>query len=347
MNNFFLLATINIAVFVLYFSIKTIWDTRNGKLSLLQPADNKQIKVQDPGDQAKPAEATSKSNFGELMKWLIGTVGLGVAGIVINRQIQTTELDIKRIEADSKILEVVTKNVAENASSDSLEFHYLTFVRTFITTDSIKRAVEERRKELALAMKTKGENKAKDASKNQEKKAVQEITDGQKLELKKAEATFRNSSKEVNINDLKKEESKIAQNIAPIDSSAIATLNAVQQTITPSVLMHKEARYSLVADPVTKWCKEGYFVEFNNTLRIGINNLSAANKTINVNFKDIEMNADNPPLIKDDVSLSAGESLTQERNNYRYLITLNYIGAAGRNPFTKAAYITVATYKKD
>ncbi len=32
-------------------------------------------------------------------------------------------------------------------------------------------------------------------------------------------------------------------------------------------------------------------------------------------------------------------------NLYRYKITLNYIGAAGKKPFTKTAYKTVAIYK--
>ena len=67
---------------------------------------------------------------------------------------------------------------------------------------------------------------------------------------------------------------------------------------------------------------------------------------ITVDLKDVEATDNNPPIIHRNVTLTSGETIIMEHNGYRYQITLNYIGAAGRNPFTKAGYITVATYKK-
>lgn len=224
--------------------------------------------------------------------------------------------------------------------------HYLSFIRTFITTDSIKRAVEKRQLELQQRIQSKAEAQASSATQSQEKKAQKEISAPLKQQLNQIEATLRKKSGEVSINELKTEENKIAENVPSIDSAAIATLNAVQKTITPPVVTHKEETYSLVGDPATKWCKAGYFVEFNNTLRISVTSVNAGTNTITVDLKDVETNDDNPPIIRGNITIASGETIIAERNGYRYQVTLNYIGGAGRNPFTKAGYITVATYKK-
>ena len=49
-------------------------------------------------------------------------------------------------------------------------------------------------------------------------------------------------------------------------------------------------------------------------------------------------------VIADGVPINVGKTVERSYGNYKYEITLNNIGAAGKNPFTKAAYITVATY---
>jgi hypothetical protein len=107
----------------------------------------------------------------------------------------------------------------------------------------------------------------------------------------------------------------------------------------------------LVGTAQTQWCKQGYYVEYNNTLRIGINDLNASDKKIIINLKDIENEVEKQiaiPGSNDSTKIvKVGESYELDYNNkYRYQITLNYIGTTGKNPFTKAAYITVATYKK-
>ena len=83
-----------------------------------------------------------KKRYFDLLKWLIGTIGLGGAGILINFQIQKTELKIKRIGADATLLEVVTDDIEFYSSSNEASFKYLSFIRTFITSDEIKKNVD-------------------------------------------------------------------------------------------------------------------------------------------------------------------------------------------------------------
>lgn len=282
----------------------------------------------------------------DLVKWMIGTIGLGIAGIVINRQIQKNELDIKRMEADTQLLAVITKDVTHHSSSDTLELRYLSFIRTFITTDSIKHALENRRLELDGIIQSRGRAQASNSIQDQQKKAHEKIDEPMKQQLNKIDATLRNRSAEVSINDFKAEENKIAETVSSIDSTAIVTLNASQKAITPSVVKDKEISYTLLGDPLTKWCKAGYYVEFSNTIRVSVSKVTPGSNTITVDLKDISVSNDHPPFIRENVNIASGETILVDHGNYRYQIKLNYIGAAGKNPFTKAGYITVATYRK-
>lgn len=285
-----------------------------------------------------------KESLIEIFKWLIGTVGLGVASICINAEIQKTELEIQRMEADTKLLGVVTTDVIGNSSSDSLELSYLSFVNTFITTSEIQQAVDFRIMELKRLIEINAENVFIKSNQIQKRKIEAEISEPKKKELNENEENLRIEGKEVNINELSKTEDKIASETASIDSITIAKLNSVQKTITPSIINEKKDFYGLIGDPITKWCKKGYYVEYNNSLRIGIKELT--NQSITFNLKDIGTEEAPPKIIKSSVILSNGETYTIDYKYYRYQISLSDIGAAGKNPFTKAAYITVTTYKK-
>ena len=280
----------------------------------------------------------------EIIKWLIGTVGLGFTSIFINAKIQNTELEIKRIEADATLLGVVTKNGVTNSASDSLELRYLSFVNTFITSEDIKEAVYDRQKELRGLLQINLKDAFIKSTQVQKKNVEAKITVPKKNELKENEESMRIEGTQVSINELSKKEDELVSNVTSIDSLTIINLNSAQKTITPSILKENKNLYGLIGDPITKWCKRGYYVEYNNSLRIGI--LDLAKQSITVNLKDIESEKVPPPIIKSSVILSNGETKTIDYNNYRYQIKLLYIGAAGKNPFTKAAYITVATYKK-
>lgn len=206
--------------------------------------------------------------------------------------------------------------------------------------------MEKRLKELDEIIGKRGVAQATNTTQNQEKKAQEKISAPQQQQLNQIEARLQSKSREVSINELKTEENKIAEAVPSIDSPAIATLNAVQKTITPPIVFNREKTYCLVSDPVTKWCKENYYIEFNGTLRVSVTNVNPKSNSITVDLKDIETSDNNPAIIREKVTISSGETIIVEHNGYRYNITLNYIGAAGRNPFTKAGYITVATYTK-
>jgi hypothetical protein len=114
------------------------------------------------------------------------------------------------------------------------------------------------------------------------------------------------------------------------------------KSTTVATIPEKVNSYVLVRDPQTQWCKSGYFVIFNNSLKIGINSLSTANGSIDARLTDVKSGKE----IEASHLLKIGESYQLDIDDLQYHITLNYIGAAGRNPFTKAAYMTVATYTK-
>ncbi len=282
--------------------------------------------------------------FLDLSKWLVSSVILGIAGVVINKNIQETELEIKRIEADTKLLETVTSNIKNN-QTDSLELRYLSFVKTFITTDEIKDEVGIRISELKYNLSLSSKNKVEDENKKETEKATRTFNSDERTKIIQAENDLKNNNRDkVNIEELKSIENKLTTNVTSIDSSTINRINSTQRMIAPVTILKDDYSYKLIGEPVTKWCKEGFYVEFNNTLRIGISSLN--NQSIIINLRDIEDKISEPELIKDNIDLSEGESYKLAYNNKEYDIKLSYIGSAGKNPFTKAAFLTVSTYIK-
>lgn len=280
----------------------------------------------------------------ELVKWLIGTVGIAVTGILINQKIQSTELEVKRLEADAKFLEVVTADIGADVINS--EIKYLEYILTFVTTTQIRKEIQERimRKkallieEESLVIKLKAEvrkNALKTELNPEQIKA---------FELKKSEeALVEPSEPQKNMDSLLEEENAIAPNIKSLNWRE-KSIDSLQKVTTPVSIVDHEDDFNIIGVPITKWCKKGYYVEFSQHLRIGVKKL--IDKSISINLKDISESSDDPAILKDNVKIIEGEVWVGEFNNYRYEITLNYIGAAGKNPFTKAACLTVSTYKK-
>jgi len=305
-----------------------------------------EIKEKDP----KP-KILSNDAILDFWKWIIGTIVIGITGQIISWNYNKSKLEIERLDADSKLI-----TAASNKFDSSLRVRidYLNYIKPFISTEGIRERIQQTIQYLsppiidaannALAGDIKIEkdnnnskiNKAADT--NIRKDLGTLAATKSKLDSQSSISLYNDSVNTI-LNALSE---KVT--ILPVDSAAIQKITETYSFATPPIIDD----FILTGAPVTQWCKEGYYVEYNNSLRIGINDLNTNTQQIKVNFKDIENNEVKsiPPNVKKSVDITVGQMFTLNHGNYRYQITLNYIGAAGRNPFTKAAYITVATYKK-
>ena len=294
------------------------------------------------------SEHKMKSNrfwevFLELLKWVVGTVGLGLAGICINQNIQETELQIKRLNADATFLNAVEIHV-EN-KRDLSEHDYLSFINTFITSPDIHAKVKARIKLLAAHIEESKDLESKIANRTRQDSAINAIEDENKAQLKSIDTPFSDYTSQASIAELEKKESEIAKTVPLTNLSTLDTIQMTRNRTTPIALKIEKTTYTLIGKPTTKWCKAGYYIEFNNTLRIGVNELN--NTSAKLNFRDIEN--DKPEIIDKlkNYTMTEGEKFVIKHNNYRYEITLNFIGAAGKNPFTRAVYLTVNAYRQE
>lgn len=277
----------------------------------------------------------------ELLKWFLGTIVIGGFGIYIQFKNSESEENLRKIDADANLVQTVSAKFDTTARG---QLAYLTYIYPFIRTDNFRNAVQTLRDSLTPIVQVQ-------INKTAEKKIDSAVQDN-----KSSSVTINNATKSEKaldkikrpkpISELIKQQDTTLPNAVKIDSAAIKSIETQQILLTSRSVKN----YILINGPQTLWCKEGYYVEFNNTLRIGISDLNNSKKTITVNFKDIENGAETqiPPSESSNSNkvLNVGENYPLDYNKYRYQITLNYIGAAGKNPFTKAAYITVATYKK-
>jgi hypothetical protein len=165
----------------------------------------------------------------------------------------------------------------------------------------------------------------------------------QKEYLKKlAETTIDTNKKEVSNNTAVKVEDSILsnqRNLPNLDVKIISEIQTTSALTTPKVLPN----YVLTGSPETQYCKSGYYIIFNGTLKIGVNSLNASTGQVSVRIT----NAITGVEISANLDMAISQPLPVVINEIQYKITLNYIGAAGKNPFTKAAYFTVAMYKKN
>lgn len=304
-----------------------------------------QVVVQNSNKEEKPF--SSLPLWLDLVKWLIGTVALGLLGWYTNYKIQETQLKseqlnkereiaLRQIELDATLIEAVSEKYSESTKS---QLSYLRYIQPFITTDCLQVAVQRQIRVLRNELNS-----------NVSAKLNQQISQ----EIAKALPNQRDLWKRIAAEE--KTTSNVSAQLMPsLDQStfddsfdtsfvynAITSIEKSKSLSTPNI----QYDYILIGAPETQWCKVGYYIVFNSVLRIGVNKLSKDAAVVNFklvkssDFNSIEKN------IKDDVTLIAGGFIEVNEGDFRYEISLDYIGAGGKNPFTRAAYITVATYSK-
>ena len=309
------------------------------------------VSIKDPVNttlKSKEADGKKLLNLNtsslDFLKWVVGTLILGIVGNIvtcnynnaqlkINNKRDSVELELKRMDIDSKLMEAVSSKYIGN---DTSERRYLEFLTTFITTDSLKKAVNQRMATLNIRTKAKTDSAIKTEN-TQIQIDANKLNSNIQQEYKKLAKSV--PSKPSPMTDFIKNEDTIKQsNKVSIDTFTVSKIEQSKIITTPVVTRDS---YILVGTPQTLWCKEGYYVLFNDILHIYIKSLD---KTIGISAQII--NEKTNALI-DDTFFKLGDQKSYElENGYKYMISLDYIGAAGKNPFTKAAYITVVTYKK-
>jgi len=278
----------------------------------------------------------------DFIKWIFGVLVLGATGQLISWSHNQNQLELQKHETDSQL---ITSISAKFDTLPTVQLSYLKFIAPFVTSGDLKVGVNRSIDSLSrLSVPRYIAKKAKSDASRSAKAAEPKLTASEISKFKTAAASDTNLVAKTPTTPMKKvveqEHDIIAGNtngIKSIDSEVIKTIQDGANLLTPSKLDN----YEIQGNPVTLWCKKGYYVVFNGTLSIGINNLDIDNQKINIIAKNYV--EDKQLDLKE---LTVGNTVTLDDGLYRYSITLNNIGAAGFNPFTKAAYITVASYKK-
>jgi MinD-like ATPase involved in chromosome partitioning or flagellar assembly len=124
--------------------------------------------------------------------------------------------------------------------------------------------------------------------------------------------------------------------LSKIQKPSIDLENAIQKQ--ESLGINKDNTSVAKLTDTDAWFKEGYFLQFED-IRISLKVLDKKTESITVEICNTTTDLYCRPLVKEK-TISKGESFTFSKGKYKYVLTLNRIGAAGRNPFTKAAYIS-------
>lgn len=290
--------------------------------------------------EKKPRDFTLLVDIG---KWVVSTVIIGGFGMQINARIQENELRIKRMEADTKLLSVVTKG-EKRSQTDSSEYRYLSFVKTFITTPEIKESVEERLNYLSQSITYTAQLEAEEV--NDSLRSGTTISKEEKAELiVQEEKLHKNKEEMVNIDELIAVEKQVISNAPTLDSITVQKLSTAQKEVSKPIIASGKDLYVKVGSPITKWCKAGYFVEYSNSIRVLVKNIHDKVIEGEVKYFFFAENGEKMVTTKK-LSLSEGEVYVLEKDDKKFNISLDYIGAAGKNPLTRAGYFTVTTYKK-
>ncbi|MDB5117676.1 MAG: hypothetical protein JWQ79_3168 [Mucilaginibacter sp.] len=300
-------------------------------------------------DATNPEEVPGKT-FGmndkmiELLKWFITSVVLVVAAGIITHYDNESKLELEKVDTDSRLITAISTKFDTLAST---QYSYLKFIQPFVTSPDLQEPVKLsiERLEKLVKQQTFQSPKAdvpQAATANQNKLTAPQTKALQDLAGATAGAVPTTQIKPLS-DAIQAENNVVKDNpaLTSIDAKAISNIEAATVILNPI----KNDNLTLVGPPQTLWCKKGYYVEYNNTLRVGLSNLDAGSQTITVDLTDITSTP--TTFIRQNMVLNVSKTETVDRSPYQYKITLNYIGAAGKNPFTKAGYITVATYKKN
>lgn len=296
------------------------------------------VEQKEPRKDAQKGVSTEQ--IIDLIKWFIGTVVLGVFANVITNNYNNNKLVLERLDTDSKL---ITSISLKFDTLPSTQYSYLRFIKPFVTSDSLKKGIKESLDTLKIAVKRQQANAQKTVQPAADKN-LSHLTEPQVTAFKNTASSDISTSKVPPVTSMseavKSENNLVGDNVklTNIDTKAISNIEAASVILNPPIVNN----YTLIGSPQTLYCKKGYYVEFNSTLRIGVNYLDIANQKVSVRYTDISSGE----ILKDETFLDLNKPDTLVANPLKYNITLTYIGAAGKNPFTKAAYLTVATYKK-
>src|ERR1700744_701809 len=75
----------------------------------------------------------------DLIKWIVGTVGLGIITQLITCEHNASELALQRLNADSKLITAISEKFDTTAR---VQLSYMKFIRPFITSDNLKPGVQ-------------------------------------------------------------------------------------------------------------------------------------------------------------------------------------------------------------
>lgn len=332
----------------------------NADVSIKEPV-NVVVEIKEKNKKEEEHIFGLSAGYLDLIKWFLSSVVLLILGPYITNKIQKTQLiienrkdsvtlEINRLNADSKLIESVSSKF-DLAETDSCKSHlkeanYLQFIETFVTTDTLIKNINRRIYFLNTALQSQKSGSlnrqdsliSRDSTKftSSQKNGLIGLIDSTPLKSKPISDYVSQVDKFIKDSNIKRLSNQ------PTDS----ILRVFQKINLISTPVKSDNNYYLISQAQTQWCKKGYYIEFNNTLHIDIINLDVRTQKIKIDLKDSDGKQDSPSVIQNNLTLSVGQVITQYNANYRYEITLNYIGHAGKNPFTKAAYITVATYKK-
>lgn len=275
-----------------------------------------------------------------LIKWFIGTVVLGLVGIFINKKIQETNLELKELETDKQLISTITKDITKHIENDLASYKYLKFVRTFITSETLLFPIEEKIGELEEAAERELRSVTQTINNTKQEKAKKQFTKKEQLKVENEVSKLKKDEVgPVNIEKLQSIEDQVAKFSTKIDSSTISEIEKVQKAITPVVISKEKKTYILEENPMTKWCKEDYYVKFYDVLKIVVKSKVKKGDPVEIKIEDLS----NKEKTKEYV-LEVGKSVDIKMNEIRYQVKLTFIGGAGKNPLTKAAYFTVSQY---
>jgi MinD-like ATPase involved in chromosome partitioning or flagellar assembly len=93
------------------------------------------------------------------------------------------------------------------------------------------------------------------------------------------------------------------------------------------------------------WFKEGYFLQFEN-IKVSLENLLEGSSIEVAICDQVGSDQCRSPIGGKNVIISIDHVYNFSYNNFDYVVRLDKIGKAGKNPFKQAAYITFEKYKK-
>lgn len=301
-------------------------------------------------EMKEPTKNKGKSTFWhtqnvvDLLKWSLSSVVLAAAALLISYWHKETELELKRIDSDANLIDAISSRFD---TASLFQHKYLSHIKIFITSKELRAVVEQKIDSIWRDLKN-TQHVAEETIKPRQEIAENELPEKVKAALK--ESARQNESVPISqqkpISDYKEIENNILEDatVARIDSLAVINIAQAKDLLLPQV----KADWTKIGAPVTKWCKKGYYVEFFDALGIGVKDVNKTSEAATINLKKIfnDQITNIPFEGNESTVLSMGETIAIELAEIKYEISLDYIGAAGKNPFTKAAYLTVVRYKK-